>query len=60
MRQAAQGTQQVSLHIVDVQRGATETGLASGQVHSAAQSLAGDSDRLKAQVDTFLNAVRVA
>lgn len=60
VQQAAQGTQQVSLHIVDVQRGATETGLASGQVHSAAQSLAGDSDRLKAQVDKFLNAVRVA
>jgi methyl-accepting chemotaxis protein len=60
VQQAAQGTQQVSRHIVDVQRGATETGLASDQVHSAAQSLAGDGDRLKAQVDKFLNAVRVA
>ena len=60
VQQAAQGTQQVSLHIVDVQRGASETGLASSQVHAAALSLAGESDRLRIQVDKFLGAVRAA
>ena len=36
------------------------TGLASSQVLSAAQLLAGESDRLKSQVEKFLNAVRAA
>ncbi len=60
VQQAAEGTQQVSLHITDVQRGASETGVASSQVLSAAQLLAGESDRLKSQVEKFLNAVRAA
>ena len=60
VQQAAQGTQQVSSHITDVQRGASETGSASSQVLSAAQSLSGDSNRLKLEVGKFLNSVRVA
>jgi methyl-accepting chemotaxis protein len=60
VQQAAQGTQQVSSHVIDVQRGASETGLASSQVLSAAQLLACESDRLKSQVQKFLNAVRTA
>jgi methyl-accepting chemotaxis protein len=60
VQQAAQGTQQVSSNITDVQRGAGETGLASSQVLSAAQSLSGDSNRLKLEVDKFLNSVRAA
>jgi methyl-accepting chemotaxis protein len=60
VQQAAQGTMQVSSHITDVQRGASETGSASSQVLSAAQSLSGDSNRLKLEVDKFLNSVRVA
>ena len=60
VQQAAQGTQQVSSHIVDVQRGAGETGSASSQVLSAAQSLSGDSNRLKLEVGKFLNTVRAA
>jgi len=60
VQQAAQGTQQVSSHITEVQRGASETGSASSQVLSAAQSLAGESDRLKNQVEKFLNTVRAA
>jgi len=43
-------TQQVSSHITDVQRGASETGSASSQVLSAAQLLSGDSNRLKLEV----------
>jgi len=60
VQQAAHGTQQVSSHITDVQRGAGETGSASAQVHSAAQSLSGESNRLKAEVGKFLNSVRAA
>ena len=60
VQQAAQGTQQVSSNITDVQRGASETGSASSQVLSAAQSLAGDSNRLKLEVGKFLSTVRAA
>jgi methyl-accepting chemotaxis protein len=60
VQQAAQGTQQVSANITDVQRGATETGSASSQVLSAAQSLSGDSGRLKTEVSKFLTNVRAA
>ena len=60
VQQAAHGTQQVSSNIADVQRGASETGSASSQVLSAAQSLSGDSNRLKLEVGKFLNSVRAA
>jgi methyl-accepting chemotaxis protein/aerotaxis receptor len=60
VQQAAQGTQQVSSNITDVQRGASETGSASSQVLAAAQSLSGDSSRLKLEVGKFLGSVRAA
>jgi methyl-accepting chemotaxis protein len=60
VQQAAHGTRQVSSNITDVQRGASETGSASSQVLSAAQSLSGDSNRLKLEVGKFLNSVRAA
>jgi methyl-accepting chemotaxis protein len=60
VQQAAQGTVQVSSSITDVQRGASETGSASSQVLSAAQSLSGESNRLKLEVGKFLNSVRAA
>jgi methyl-accepting chemotaxis protein len=60
VQQAAQGTQQVSSNIGDVQHGASETGSASSQVLSAAQSLSGESNRLKLEVGKFLNSVRAA
>ena len=60
VQQAAQGTKKVSSSVVGVQRGATETGSASSQVLSAAQSLSRDSNRLKLEVEKFLNTVRVA
>jgi methyl-accepting chemotaxis protein len=60
VQQAAQGTQQVSANITDVQRGASETGSASAQVLSAAQSLSRDSSRLKLEVGRFLETVRAA
>ena len=60
VQQASQGTQQVSANITDVQRGATETGSASSEVLSAAQVLSTDSDRLRREVDKFLDSVRAA
>ena len=60
VQQAANGTQQVSANIVDVQRGASETGSASGQVLGAAKSLSGESERLKREVGKFLSSVRAA
>jgi methyl-accepting chemotaxis protein len=60
VQQAAQGTHQVSSHITDVQRGASETGSASSQLLAAAQSLSGDSNRLKHEVGKFLDTVRAA
>ncbi|UPJ46962.1 HAMP domain-containing protein [Bradyrhizobium sp. 200] len=60
VQQAAQGTHQVSANITDVQRGASETGSASAQVLSAAQSLSADSNRLKLEVGKFLDTVRAA
>jgi methyl-accepting chemotaxis protein len=60
VQQAARGTQQVSANITDVQRGAGETGAASSQVLSAAQSLSGDSKRLRHEVGKFLESVRAA
>ena len=60
VQQVAHGTMQVSSNITDVQRGASETGSASSQVLSAAQSLSGDSTRLKLEVGKFLATVRAA
>jgi methyl-accepting chemotaxis protein len=60
VQQASMGTQQVSANITDVQRGASETGSASSQVLAAAQSLSGDSNRLKLEVGRFLDSVRAA
>ncbi|MBB5046222.1 methyl-accepting chemotaxis protein [Rhodopseudomonas rhenobacensis] len=60
VQQAAHGTGRVSANIGDVQRGASETGSASTQVLSAAQSLSHDSTRLKDEVGKFLASVRSA
>ncbi|ABD87354.1 methyl-accepting chemotaxis protein [Rhodopseudomonas palustris] len=60
VQQAALGTQQVSSNIVDVQHGVSETGSASSQVLSAAQSLSRDSNRLRLEVGRFLETVRAA
>jgi len=60
VQQAARGTQQVSGNITDVQRGAGETGAASQEVLTAAQSLSRDSQRLSREVDHFLSSVRAA
>ena len=60
VEQAAQGTSEVATNIVDVNRGARETGSASAQVLSSAQSLSGESNRLRLEVGRFLDNVRAA
>jgi methyl-accepting chemotaxis protein len=60
VQHASRGTKDVSTNIVEVQRGAADTGSASSQVLSAAQTLSGDSNRLKLEVGKFLDTVRAA
>jgi methyl-accepting chemotaxis protein len=60
VEQAAQGTSEVATNIVDVNKGARGTGSASAQVLAAAQSLSGESNRLKLEVGKFLDTVRAA
>jgi methyl-accepting chemotaxis protein len=60
IQHAAEGTSQVSSNITNVQRGASETGSASAQVLSSAQLLSRDSNRLKLEVERFLDTVRAA
>lgn len=60
VQQAALGTQQVASNVTDVQRGASETGAASSQVLTSAQSLSFESGRLKREVSKFLDTVRAA
>ncbi len=60
IQQAAQGTQEVSSNIVGVNRAATDTGAAASQVLSAADILSSQAGVLKAKVELFLSAVKVA
>jgi methyl-accepting chemotaxis protein len=60
VQRAADGTSQGAANIADVQRGVTETGAASSQVLSAAQSLSSESGRLKREVGKFMESVRAA
>ncbi len=57
---AAQRSNSLAGNINDVSRGAGETGSASSQVLSSAQSLSVESTRLKSEVDKFLEAMRAA
>jgi methyl-accepting chemotaxis protein len=58
--EAAKGTALVASNISDVNRGASETGSASAQVLSSAQSMSSESARLKIEVEKFLSTVRAA
>lgn len=60
VQEAATGTTQVASNITEVNRGAAETGSASAHLLSSAQSLSGESHRLKSEVDKFLATVRAA
>jgi len=60
VQQVSKGTSTVASNISDVERGAADTGIASAEVLSAAQSLSAQSQRLKGEVGTFLMTVRAA
>lgn len=60
VQQSAQLSTQVASEVTEVSRGSSETSSASGQVLASAQSLAGESDRLKSEVEKFLATVRAA
>ena len=60
VQQSAQLSTQVASEVTEVKRGSSETGAASGEVLTAARSLASESDRLKNQVEKFLDTVRAA
>lgn len=57
---AAKSTSEVAVNISEVNKGASETSSASSQVLSSAQSLSGESNRLRLEVDRFLETVRAA
>jgi methyl-accepting chemotaxis protein len=60
VQQAADGATEVADNIADVNRGAEQTGLASGQVHGFARSLLNESNHLRLEVETFLRTIRAA
>jgi methyl-accepting chemotaxis protein len=60
VQQSAQLSTQVASEVTEVKRGSSETSSASGEVLTAARSLAHESDHLKTQVETFLDTVRAA
>ena len=60
VQQSAHLSSQVAHEVTEVNRGSAETGAASGQVLSAAQSLSLQSTRLKSEVEKFMATVRAA
>ena len=60
VQQASACTQEVSVHIGDVTKAAGTTGSMAGQTLSAAQDLSRQAERLRTEVDGFVNRVRVA
>ena len=57
---ARYGTQEVSQNITGVSQGADTTGHAAGQVLASAGDLSRHTERLRAEVDTFLGNIRAA
>jgi methyl-accepting chemotaxis protein len=60
VQQAAELSARVAANIMDVDRGNSETGAASAQVFSAAQSLSKESSHLQTEVQNFLSTIRAA
>ena len=56
----AHGTQEAAVNITKVNRGATETGSASGEVLNSATALSSESARLRAELDRFMANIRAA
>jgi methyl-accepting chemotaxis protein len=60
VQMASDGAARVGGAIADVHQGAADTGSASGQVLSSAQSLSDQASQLKLEVDSFLTSIRAA
>jgi methyl-accepting chemotaxis protein len=60
IQQAAEGATRVTGSMVNVNRGAADTGNASERVHSLAVSLLAESNHLNIEVETFLKGIRAA
>jgi len=60
VQQAAELSARVASNITDVDRGNSETGAASAQVLTAAQSLSRESNHLQTEVHNFLATIRAA
>jgi methyl-accepting chemotaxis protein len=60
VQNVAEGTQDAAVNIVQVNRGATETGSASEEVLSSARALSSESARLRAELDRFMQNIRAA
>lgn len=60
VQEAARGTQDVSGNIAGVTQASSEVGQAATDVLSAAREMAGRSDQLKLEVDSFLEKVKAA
>jgi methyl-accepting chemotaxis protein len=60
VQMASDGAGRVGSAIADVHQGAADTGSASGQVLSSAQSLSNQASQLKLEVESFLASIRVA
>ena len=59
-QQAAAGTEEVSSNIAGVNQAATETGTAAGQVLQAAGELSTHGEKLRGEVDKFLQTLNAA
>jgi len=56
----AQGTHEAAANILEVNRGAAETGTASGDVLESARALSSESTRLREELDRFMANIRAA
>jgi methyl-accepting chemotaxis protein len=60
VQQAAEGSTEVTGRMVEVNRGAVDTGGAAERVHGLAISLLAESNHLNVEVETFLKSIRAA
>ena len=58
VQSVAQGTHEAAANIVQVNRGATETGSASADVLNSARTLSTESTRLREELDRFMSNIR--
>jgi methyl-accepting chemotaxis protein len=60
VQNVAKGTQAAADNVTQVNRGATETGSASGEVLNSARTLSAESTRLREELDRFMANIRAA